>query len=450
MLPSASNNRLGFHYFPDTLHYRENDLVTWLPELQALGAGWLTLPAPLNRAIPEAFIRGLKTAGIQPILHFNIPTSATPPIRDMIPLFEAYAHWGAQYAILYDRPNTRQAWTPASWAQNNLVERFLDLYIPPAEALVHSGLIPVFPPLEPGGDYWDTAFLQAALQGMQRRGQTHLLEKLALSAYAWTRNRPLNWGAGGPERWPGAHPYHTQSGSEDQLGFRIFDWYLTLARAVLGKTCPILLAGAGALPGDQQDSAYPTVDPILHSEMNLTIAKLLHSCEQPDCQTSLEPIPPEVLACNFWLLACPAANPSAQQAWFGPDGKNLPAVDMLRNWAAMHSNSKPPDPAPVSTAKAGKPTGPTDRRAIGHYLLLPTYEWGVSDWHLEVIRPYVKKHRPTIGFSIEEACGARRVTLIGGTQTFPEDVVVQLASAGCLVERIEGTGTEIAMNLANL
>jgi len=34
-------NRIGFHYYPDTFHYREKDLQTWLPELQGLGAGWL-------------------------------------------------------------------------------------------------------------------------------------------------------------------------------------------------------------------------------------------------------------------------------------------------------------------------------------------------------------------------------------------------------------------------
>ena len=450
MFTSNTNRRLGFHYFPDTLHYRESDLVTWLPELQALGAGWLTLPAPLNRAIPEYFVRGILSTGIQPVLHFNLPTHTPPLVRDLTPIFEAYAHWGVQYVVFFDRPNTRTAWTPASWAQNNLVERFLDLYLPTAEALLHSGLIPVFPPLEPGGDYWDTAFLQAALHGMQRRGQSHLLEKLALSAYAWTRNRPLNWGAGGPERWPKALPYQTLAGSEDQLGFRIFDWYLALARAVLGHSCPILLVGAGALPGDHHDSSYPAIDPVLHAEMNLTIAKRMHSCEQPDCQTSLEPVPPEVIACNFWLLACSPLHPSSSHAWYGPDGKNLPAVEMLKHWAALHSTPKSDQPVKAFVSKASEAIETSAEKMIGHYLLLPAYEWGISDWHLDVIRPFVKKHRPTVGFSVEEASRARQVTLIGGLQTFPDGVVARLTSAGCRVERIDGTGTEIATNLANL
>ena len=51
--------RLGFHYFPDTLHYQNSDLNKWLPILQELGASWITLIAPIQRAIPESFLKGL-------------------------------------------------------------------------------------------------------------------------------------------------------------------------------------------------------------------------------------------------------------------------------------------------------------------------------------------------------------------------------------------------------
>jgi len=54
-----TRTRLGFHYFPDTLHYRELDLQAWLPEILGMGASWLTLIAPKDRAIPEDFIRTL-------------------------------------------------------------------------------------------------------------------------------------------------------------------------------------------------------------------------------------------------------------------------------------------------------------------------------------------------------------------------------------------------------
>ena len=69
---------LGFHYFPDETHYRRADLQAWLPELEAVGARWLTLIGSLTRAVPEPFIKGLFDAGIEPIIHLP----AMPTRRD--------------------------------------------------------------------------------------------------------------------------------------------------------------------------------------------------------------------------------------------------------------------------------------------------------------------------------------------------------------------------------
>ena len=50
---------------------------------------------------------------------------------------------------------------------------------------------------------------------------------------------------------------------------------------------------------------------------------------------------------------------------------------------------------------------------IEHYLLLPLYDWGVVEWHLDAIRPYILRHQPTIGFNLAEAMLARHVTCAG-------------------------------------
>lgn len=84
---------------------------------------------------------------------------------------------------------------------------------------------------------------------------------------------------------------------------------------------------------------------------------------------------------------------------------------------------------------------------ISHYLLLPAYAWGVSDWHLTAVRPYLKKFRPTLGFSLEEALLAERVTVVGNEHDYPEEALNALRAAGCLVERIGGDGTSIATTL---
>src|SRR4030066_972672 len=152
MPTSSQNTRYGFYYYPDVLHYRENDIHSWISELHALGASWLTLLAPTDRAIPELFIRRIIEAGIQPVLHLPLSTTRSGGSDELNVLFNAYSHWGVKYITLFDRPNLLRNWSPSTWAQKNLVERFLDIFLPIADQVLKAGLVPVFPPLEPGGD----------------------------------------------------------------------------------------------------------------------------------------------------------------------------------------------------------------------------------------------------------------------------------------------------------
>lgn len=296
--------RLGFHYFPDSLHYRQADLETWLPILQASGAAWLTLLAPLTHTIPENFITGLQGGGIEPLVHLPLNLKELPAVGDVQLLLACYARWGVRYVALFDRPNLRAQWAATVWARQNLVERFLDVYLPLAEAICHLGMIPIFPPLEPGGDYWDTSFLRAALQGLRRRAHPELVERLALGAYAWSGNKPLTWGAGGPERWPGAQPYRSTSDDQDQRGLCIFDWYQAIGQAELHRPVDLLLLRMGVHP------IPPPTPPLPHP---------------PAAGQDRPSLPPEVLAGCLWLLATSPGNIYASQAWFQPDGSPTPA-----------------------------------------------------------------------------------------------------------------------------
>jgi hypothetical protein len=444
MAPKCDNRRLGFHYYPDTLHFRKSDLSKWLPVLQELGASWMTLVTSAKRAIPEIFLKGLINAGIKPILHVHAPI--LPSILSEIrPCLDSYASWGVQYICFFDRPNARSSWPASTWAQNNLVERFLDVYLPLAENAIQAGLVPIFSPLEPGGDYWDTAFLQAALQSIQRRGAHQIAEKLVLGAYAWSANRSLNWGAGGPERWPGAIPYQTKPGSEDHLGFRIFDWYLALYRSILGKQGRVILIGAGSRLGDNLQPGNKPVDAQMHAKMNLSIAQLFSSSSSEMLPPGIEPVTPRILACNFWLLTASPDHPEANQAWFKEDGSTLPAATLLRQWISSFALTRPNQSA---LNQVFHPT--CSSKLIQHYLLLPSYAWGISGWHFELIRPFVQKYLPTIGFSILEASQANKVTILGDLKDFPGNTLDTLLNSGCIVERIEGDGIELATKLAEI
>jgi hypothetical protein len=343
--PTPNNNtRLGFHYFPDLDHYSERDLRTWLPELKSLGASWITLIAPADRAIPEPFLRGLIEEDIEPVIHFPLSFESFPTARDLAFLFNNYARWGVNYVVLFDRPNIRCVWPKSAWAQTHLVERFMDYFVPLADIALQSELIPVFPPLEPGGDYWDTAFLRSTFGSLLRRGQTELIDRLVLGAYAKAGELPLNWGSGGPEHWPSARPYFTPPGSEDQLGFHTFDWYISITKAVLDKTIPVLLFKAGSRPMSQHKSKLKNMDANTHSLRNLAIAKSLIAGNQPDSLSyldkstidALDTIPSQVLGCNFWLLSTSSQSPHLQHAWFRPDGNQQAIAKVLKNWNIKH------------------------------------------------------------------------------------------------------------------
>jgi hypothetical protein len=467
--------RLGFHYFPDANHYRKHDLDVWLPKLQSLGCSWLTMLAPAQRAVPEYFIDGLMHAGIQPILQLYLPIEPLRQESSLQLLLESYAHWGVKYVVLFDRPNMRTSWQPSTWAQVDLVERFLDLFIPLAEMTRKVGICPVFPALEPGGDYWDIAFLQAALRGLERRGKMTLIDSMALGAHAWADNLPLDWGSGGPERWPTAHPYFTPKGAQDQRGFRIFDWYLTITQAELGFTRPILLLKAGSRVGDRGDASRPAVDEMAHARRNLALARWMCGETQPQdtelyFSPQLEPVPAEVLTCNFWLLSAAENSLDARDAWFPSPDKSLPASSLMRQWVEGWPSSAPisdesmgsaqspnlqteaaaqKDETNANSLDSNKPNSPegspiSNPHPIAHYLLLPKYEWGIDEWYLDMTRAFMKEHQPTMGFSIGEASLARRVTVVGGVQAFPDSVIEKLHEAGCVVERMIADGTVLA------
>ena len=441
-IPAAqAHNRIGFHYFPDMLHYTSKNLQTWLPELHSLNAAWLVLHADGDRAIPESFLSEIIAANIKPILHHHLSLDNPIKAESFQPVLDAYAHWGVEHIIFFDRPNNRTSWKASNWVQQDLVDRFLDRYLPLANAALDAGMKPVLPPLEPGGSYWDTAFLRSTLESLNRRKQQRLIDNLILSAYAWTGGHSLDWGAGGPECWPDAHPYFTPAESQDERGFRIFDWYKAIYQAVMHQPARIILLNAGLPVSPSRLSGH---EPASNAggETNLNIARLLNGETVPDPSeptAALKPIPDEVMAAAFSFLPIDASSQAEQAAWYDADGMALPAAKSFKSWAAANKADEVPQEEHPAIANG---------HLIKHYLLLPSYDWGVANWHMDVIRPFVNRHRPTVGFSVDEAALADHVTVIGSQDVFSEESLARLRQNGCTVERIEGNGISIATQLA--
>jgi len=454
------SNRIGLHYFPDTTHYREQDLKTWLPEFQALGANWLTVISPLERAIPEMFLQGLSQAGIEPVIHLPITLDQTSKDQQFHVLFENYARWGVRYLAPFDRPNIRRSWAASAWTQADLVERFLDLFVPAANALLSVGMIPVFPPLEPGGDYWDTAFLQSALRSLIRRGHQSLVQAMVLGINAWTFDRPLDWGKGGPECWPSTQPYFTPTRSQDQIGFHIFDWYEAIAQAETGRASQMMLLRTGSRLSAATQAAETRPADIFrqHAETNLAIIQMLAKGPQQKSaafslernhllsrqkQSELEPID-NILCANFWLLSTASDSEHVANAWYQPNGSYLPVVNAMKQWTAQFRQSKT-NPAQSNSDALNPAESGAFAHPIEHYLLLPLYAWGVADWDLEAIRPFLQQHHPTVGFSVYEARLANRVTISGEAASLSEDTLTILRMAGCEVDCISQDGTLLAI-----
>ena len=442
--PFVQTGRLGFHYFPDTLHYTDRDLQQWLPVLLDLGAGWLVLRSDIDRAIPESFITSLRKAGINPLIQFPMLLERLTSIAEIGPLIDAYTRWGVTHIQFYDRPNLRKSWFTGGWTQQDLVERFLDRFLPLAERVVKENAVPVMPALEPGGNYWDTAFLRAALQSMERRSEKEILDSLALSAYAWTHRRPLDWGAGGPEYWPETRPYFTPADSQDQRGFRIYQWYQAVAEAVLQRPCPMFLLQAG-LP-DHPDRV--SVEE-LATEEHATLMKELYSWATGinlDTKKEVDVLPPasleipeEVEACNFWLLSAGRNDPYRGQAWFHSGNPYLPhAQEIAKNFPSPEAKSL------TNPVSAGELASKKGQHPIPHYILLANGQHGGWEKPLARLLPFITSHHPTVGFSLEEAALATRVTIVGKSPIITDDTLARLRRSGCQVELMDEDGTVLA------
>jgi hypothetical protein len=396
------HNRLGFHYFPDEAHYAPQDLEFWLPQLQALGAAWLVLRAGVEQLIPEAFIRGLLEAGIEPVVWIHAPVSSLRA-KDLAPALNAYHRWGAQYVVPGDRPNQRLSWSAGDWSRSGLVERSVDRLLPLWQLQRAIGLRPIFPPLEPGGDYWDTAFLETAIRALMRRGQHDLVREMSLAIYGWTFGRSLDWGAGGPGHWPGSKAYAPADNSPDQRGIRLSDWYEAILSETFGQALPMLVVAGGALRG--------AIGRKFQEEYPLQTAALYRVFSGADA-------PANVSCFAFYPLATATADRDAPFAWFDSSGE---AGRWLRRAGAA---------ARMTWRPCHRPAKP------GHYVLL-----GEVSAARRALRQLGGMHgqRPSSASS-EKAYG--HVTILGSEQSVPAWIEHGLRQHGCQVTRVSAVGTE--------
>jgi hypothetical protein len=405
MVTLRTPSGLGIHYYSDDRHFRPKDLELWIPELQSMGLKWLALSGLLSCAIPEDFLKQLVDAGIEPILLLDrAPIQPPPAVAESI--FRAYHRAGVRFIAPFPSPNLDSSWPVGIGQSFSPVELFLKVFPPVAETILSEGMTPVFPMLAPSGSYWSLAFLEAFLTGLDRSGKGNLARSLALAVDFSARNRPLDWGSGGPARWPEARPYLTPPGSQDHLGFQGYLWVDEIVRRTLGTSLPLIGLKAGATVGDLTDPDYAPVDPIRHADVNLQVAQIAAGAR----------FSAPVLCLCFWLLAAEDGSIEASEAWFRNDGSTLPIVDSLKRRSLAKNLQH----------------SPAMQKSLRHYLLLPQDPGSLSGRTWESLRNYLLAFQPVCGFSIDEACQAEKVTILG---SIPSAIAaLRLRDSGCHVE----------------
>jgi len=410
--------KLGFIYFSSPKSLLNTHLYEWLPAIRQLGASSIIFQSDFNRAIPEDPFLIAMESGLNPVVHFVAELPKARDFNQVSILLDAYAKRGVSKVILGNRPNVKNAWPSAGWQYENLVEQFLDRFIPFAQYAVQLGIKPVLPPLQPGGDYWDTSFMALVFSGLKNRQMDSIINQLIISSFGYTFGKPLSWGKGGPERWSGSKPYHTPDGQEDQLGFHNFEWFQSYAERILGRSVPAIILDAGFASSTPQQETEKTLKNI--KSIFKAISKGQDEGDTGD-EIKFDPL---MQGCYFSLNKIDALME-----------RELSVKSLFEIFGQPQED------------KGASGINGENKKTIAHYLLLPSHANSVSDAILNKVRPIIKKQRPTVGFSLVEASFAEQVSIYPDPILFTDEKINQLRASGCSVEVLPESGMEIATKL---
>jgi hypothetical protein len=456
--------QLGFHYYSDTDHYDEASLDYWLPKLLAVGTRWLVLSIIERAEIPENFLKRVTAAGIEPIICPQFSISNPPQVDIFRERMSYYRKNGVHLVQLYNYPNMKSAWTPDEWKKQKLVERFIELFSRYAQICIEQKIIPIFPLLQPGGDYWDISFLKESLHVLQQKKYESILSNLIFSADAGFQEHALDWGKGGPEAY---HPvYAYQTGQIDHRGFHIFEWYQAILHQSLKKYAPMILFQTGRW---SPNTGPFDLSPKQAKQQLLKILALLQEQAVKVLPQENPEIPPYIISCNLYKLPSEfLTNLKTEQ-----ESRKFLKDVLLHNKVSNASRSLDPT---VSVSKsvsseigsvicsiiaaitpylcgAGKQfvilvvenfvkivrsliaiflRG----ESYSSYFLIPDAESLLTEGQREIIRQYINKTNCKSGKNLYEALSSSKVILLNDSSLYPRNVIKQLRYNNCQIQTL--------------
>ncbi|HPG20510.1 MAG TPA: hypothetical protein PLG58_07960 [Flexilinea sp.] len=458
----ANSNRfshLGFHYYNDIDHYDEASLDFWLPKLKAAGTRWIVLFIPERAEIPEIFLTRLINAGIEPIINLQLSLS-NPPNPELFRQRTAYyQHCGVHLIHFFSRPNMKSSWSVSDWQRPNLVEHFITVFCGLAEICIANKIIPVFPVLTPGGDYWDIPFLKESLRILRDHYAQSILPNMVFSADAGFQEHSIDWGKGGPAAYPSAGVY--SENNPDHRGFHIYEWYQAIIRDILKKTYPMVLFQAG------QWSLRTGPFDISSAESRRQFFRALTLVQQSVQNHSAEDeLPSYIVCCNFYKLptdyvlsgkaekdekkksaffkagktTVPNRDRTSEGKTISPTTINL-AIRILNSIFPIILSALSPDLQQLIEKMIAKfksvfsalfPSGENQ----SDYFLIPDVIELLSEDQRQLIQQYLQTTNCKAGRNLNEALTSKKVILVNDKTLYPQNIIKQLQSNNCQVRTL--------------
>jgi hypothetical protein len=290
------------HWIPTT---RQSPATVdrFVAEAQRMGVRWVTfLNDGATTQDNDYLVNKLVGAGIEPVMRVYSPT--IEPLRgDIEGMVRHYTALGVHYFQPFNEPNLK-----CENADGNVsVGRYLDAWVPAAQAIVRGGGLPGFGALAPGGDVDDQVFMKASLEGLKSRGQLGALDKAWLSMHNYTWN----------------HPIEDRGDGDGFFKFRAYD---KMVRNALGRDLPIIGTEGGTFEAQQEDPNMPAVT-----------AAMAASWTRDSFQYMRDKREPWLFASSVWTIADLAGGGGdarfEAQALFKADGRKSAIVAALQNLA---------------------------------------------------------------------------------------------------------------------